>query len=101
MAKGQEVIYAIVGIGDLAVEKASRLTNVAGRGHTLRVYEDVVNRGKTFSNKIQNAAATKRALAQTKTARTQVKAATTSVSKAVQANIEATRSIAQRLAKAS
>jgi hypothetical protein len=102
MAKGQEFIYAIVGIGDLAVEKAATLPKLAAdRTRTQEAYGDFVKRGRTFSKKIRNSAATKRAMEQTKTARTQIKAATTSVQKAVQANVEATRSIAQRFAKAS
>lgn len=101
MAKGQEFIYAIVGFGDLAVEKASNLSKIADRSSTQKAYDDFVKRGRAFSKKIRSSAATKRAMEQTKTARTQIKAATTSVSKAVQANVEATRSIAQRFAKAS
>jgi len=101
MAKGQEFLYAAVGIGDLAVEKAASLTKLADRAATQKTYDDFVKRGRTFSKKIRNSAATKQAMAQTKTARTQIKAASTSVSKAVQANVQATRSIAQRLAKAS
>jgi hypothetical protein len=101
MAKGQEILYAIVGIGDLAVEKASVLPKLADPDSTRQAYDDFIKRGRAFSKKIRNSAATKRAMDQTKTARTQIKAATTSVSKAVQANLEATRSIAQRFAKAS
>ena len=101
MAKAQDLLFAVVGVGDLAVEKASGLTKIADRKSTQKVYEDFVKRGQTFSKKVRNSAATKQALAQTKTARTQIKAASTSVSKAVQANVQATRSIAQRFAKAS
>lgn len=101
MAKGQELLYAAVGIGDLAVEKATSITKIADRDATMRAYDDFVTRGRTFSKKIRNSAATKRAVDQTKTARSQIKAASTSVSKAVQANVEATRTIAQRFAKAS
>ena len=97
MAKAQELLYAVVGIGDFAVEKASGITKITDVKNTQKVYDDFIKRGRTFSKKVRNSAATKQALAQTKTARTQIKAATTSVSKAVQA----TRSIAQRLAKAS
>ena len=101
MAKAQEILYAVVGAGDFAVEKANGLTKIADRESTMKVYDDFIKRGRTFSKKIKSSAPTKRALAQTKTARTQIKAATTSVSKAVQANVDATRSIAQRFAKAS
>src|SRR5687767_15450409 len=100
MAKAQELIYAVVGVGDLAIEKASGLTKITDLKSTQKAYDDFIKRGRTFSKKIQNSAATKQALAQTKTARSQIKAASTSVTKAVQANVEATRSIAQRFAKA-
>jgi len=101
MAKSQELLYAVVGIGDLAVEKATAITKITDPDTTRQAYEDFIKRGRTFSKKVRNAAATKQAVAQTKTARTQIKAASTSVSKAVEANVRATRSIAQRFAKAS
>ena len=101
MAKGQEFLYAAVGIGDFAVEKATSITKLADRAATEKVYGDFIKRGRDFSKKVRNSAATKQAMAQTKTARSQIKAASTSVSKAVQANVQATRSIAQRFAKAS
>lgn len=101
MAKGQEILYAIIGVGDLAVEKATSFPRLADRSSTQKAYDDFIKRGRSFSKKIRTSAATKRAMEQTKTARTQVKAATTSVSKAIQANVQATRSIAQRLAKVS
>ena len=101
MAKAQEFLYAVVGAGDFAVEKAKGVSKLTDAKSTQKVYDDFIKRGRTFSKRIRNSAATKRALAQTKTARTQIKAASTSVTKAVQANVEATRSIAQRFAKAS
>lgn len=101
MAKGQELLYAAVGLGDLAVEKAAAVTKLADPAAVQETYDEFIKRGRNFSKKIRNSAATKQAVAQTKTARSQIKAASTSVSKAVQANVQATRSIAQRLAKAS
>lgn len=101
MTTAREFLYAAVGLGDLAMEKASGIAKLGDRAATQKAYEDAVKRGRAFSKKIRNSAATKQAMAQTKTARSQIKAASTSVSKAVQANVQATRSIAQRLAKAS
>lgn len=101
MAKAQEVLYAVIGAGDLALEKASGFRSITDRKKTEKLYNDFVTRGRSFYKKIGNSAATKQALAQTKTARSQLKAATTSVTKAVRANVKATRSIAQRAAKAS
>jgi len=95
MARGQELLYAAVGIGDFAVEKATAITKIADRDAAAQTFDEFIKRGRTFSKKIRNSAATKQAVAQTKTARSQIKAASTSVSKAVQANVQATRSIAQ------
>ncbi len=101
MATGQELLYAAVGIADLAVEKATAIAKRADRDATRKAYDDFITRGRNVSKKIRNSAATRQAVAQTKTARSQIKAASTSVSKAVQANVKATRSIAERVAKAS
>ena len=85
MPRTQEFLYAVVGAGDLALEKARSLRAVDPKA-TARVYEDFVKRGQVLSHKIRNSAASKQAMAQTKTARSQVKAATTSVTKAIRAN---------------
>lgn len=101
MAKAQEIIYAFVGVGDLALEKATGIRKVVDREATEQVYDDFIKRGRKVSKRISNAAPTKQAVAQTKTARTQVKAAATSIGKAVRANVDATRSAAGKVAKAS
>ena len=85
MAKTQEFLYALVGAGDLAIDKARNLRNIDMKSATT-VYGDLVSRGQSLSKKIRSSAPSKQAVAQTKTARTQVKAAATSVSKAVRAN---------------
>lgn len=99
--KSQELIYAVVGAGDFALDKVKGVTALADRKKTEKLYKDFVKRGRTLSTKIRNSAPTKRAVAQTKTARTQVKAAATSVGKAVRANAKATRTAASKAAKAS
>lgn len=86
MAKTQELIYAVVGVGDFALEKAKNVTKVTDRKTTAKLYKDFVKRGRGISTKVRNSAPTKQAVAQTKTARTQIKAATTSLTKAVRAN---------------
>ena len=86
MAKTQELLYAVVGAGDFALEKAKNVTKVADRKTTTKLYKDFVKRGRGLSTKVRNSAPTKQAVAQTKTARTQIKAATTSLTKAVRAN---------------
>lgn len=98
MAKAQELLYAVVGAGDFAVEKAKDLTD---RKTTTRAYKDFVKRGRTLSTKIKSSAPTKQAIAQTRIARTQAKAAATSATRAVQANAKATRSAATKSARAS
>jgi hypothetical protein len=81
MAKAQEVLYAVVGVGDFTMQKVRDLTKIDRSSE--KVYNDFVKRGKSLSTKVKNAAPTKRAFEQTKTAQTQVKAATTSVGRAI------------------
>ena len=100
MATPTELFYAVVGAGDLAVEKATNLRAI-DRKRSEKLYNDFVKRGRSLSKRIGNSAPTKQAIAQTKTARSQVKAAATSVTKAVRANAKATRSAATKAAKAS
>jgi hypothetical protein len=101
MAKTQEFVYAIVGAGDFAIEKARDVTKIAGRSATEKVYKNFIKRGRTLSRRVTTAAPTKRALEQTKTARAQVKAATTSVAKAVRLDAKAARNAAAKVSKAS
>ena len=96
--KTQELLYAVVGAGDFAVEKVKDL---ADRDTTAKVYKDFVKRGRVLSTKIKSSAPTKQAIAQTKTARAQAKAAATSATKAVRANSKAARSAATKSANAS
>ena len=98
MARTQEILYAVVGAGDFAVEKAKGL---AERENATKAYKDLVKRGRTLSTKIKGSAPTKQAIAQTRTARSQAKAAATSATKAVRANAKAARSAATKTAKAS
>jgi hypothetical protein len=100
MAKAQELVYAVVGAGDFAIDKVKDAGKF-DRKKTEKLYKDFVKRGRTLSTKIRNSAPSKRAVAQTKTARSQVKAAATSVGKAVGANAKATRSAASKASKAS
>jgi hypothetical protein len=86
MAKTQELLYAVVGVGDYALEKAKGVTKVTDLQATSKLYKDFVKRGRGLSTRVKNSAPTKQAIAQTKTARTQIKAASTSLTKAVRAN---------------
>jgi hypothetical protein len=101
MPKTQEIVYAVVGAGDLAIEKARNITKLADRETSLEIYGDFIKRGRTLSRRVSTAAPTKRAIEQTKTARTQIKAATTSVAKAVRLDAKAARNAASKVSKAS
>ena len=101
MVRTQEVLYAAVGVGDLALQKAMNARKVADPRYTRELYSDLVDRGRSLSTRIRKSSPTRQAAAQTKVARSQVKAATTSVTKAVRANAQATRSAAKKTAKAS
>lgn len=97
MSKTREVLYAAIGAGDLAIEKAKGVRRAVDPG----AYADLVARGRDMTGRIAKAAPTKKAVEQTRTARSQAKAAATSVRKAVRANATAARSAAQKVAKAS
>jgi hypothetical protein len=101
MATTQELFYAVVGAGDLAVEKVRGLGKLTDKKATRKYYRDFIKRGKALTTTVKNSAPTKRAVEQTKTARTQVKAATTSIGKAVRLNARATQNAVKKTAKAS
>lgn len=99
--KTQEILYAVVGAGDLAVAKARNLRTVADRKKSTKLYKDLVKRGQTVSKNVKSAGPTKRALEQTKTARAQIRSATTSVTKAIGLGSKATASAPKAAAKSS
>ena len=101
MDKAQELLYAVVGAGDYAFEKARNAKKLADRKTTQKLYTDFVRRGRGISTRVRGSATTKQAVAQTKAARTQVKAAATSVGKAVRTNAKATRQAPKTAAKTS
>lgn len=101
MASAREAVYALVGAGDLTMEKIRNARRLVDRSLTQNVYADCVKRGRSLSTRIGASAPTKRAIAQTRTARAQVKAAATSVGKAVRLDTRAARSAAEKVAKAS
>ena len=100
MPKSENVVYALVGAGDFAVEKVKNLGTI-DRKRSEKLYNDFVTRGRKLSTSIKNARPSKQAVEQTKVARSQVKAAATSIRKAVGANVKASRSAATKAAKAS
>lgn len=101
MAKADRVLYAVVGVGDVAVEKLRSAGKLADRKARRKTVNDLVKRGRNLSSRVVDSAPTRQAMAQTKTARAQVRAATTSVTKAVRANARAGKSAAAKSAQAS
>jgi hypothetical protein len=99
--KPQDLLFAIVGAGDFAIEKARGVKIIRDRKSAEKYYKDFIKRGQTLSKSIRNSAPSKRAIAQTKTARSQVKAATTSLTKALRVDAKATGSAARKVAKTS
>jgi hypothetical protein len=91
---GNDVLLAVVGAGDYALEKVRSVGKVADPKVTQKLYRNLVKRGRTVSTQVKSSSATRRALAQSKAARTQVKAATTSVARAIRADAKATKSAA-------
>jgi hypothetical protein len=106
MAKAQEMLYAVVGAGEFAIEKAKDARSLTDPKSTQKLYKDFVKRGRSLSTRIKNSGPTKQAIAQTKTARSRIRGAATSVTKAAQATAKGTRTapaqtkIAQRQVKA-
>lgn len=85
--KPQEILYAAVGIGDLAVEKVKSARRLAERDTTRKIYTQAIGRGRTLSRKARNTPAGKRVVAGTEVARKQVQDATKTVTKAFGVNI--------------
>lgn len=100
MPKGENLVYALVGAGDFAIDKVKNVRSI-DRKKGEKLYNDFVTRGRKLSTSISNARPSKKAVEQTKVARTQVKAAVTSIRKAIGAQAKATRSAAGKAAKAS
>jgi hypothetical protein len=99
IVKTQEVFYAVVGAGDLVVDKAREVGQLADRDTSARIYGDLVKRGKTLTTRITQSETTKKAVSQTKNARSQAKAAATSAGKAWRANAKAVSSAAGKASR--
>lgn len=87
-SRRSELLYAVVGVGDFAIEKARNVPNMVTSKTRTKLYKDFVKRGRTLTRQIGTAAPTRQAVDQYKTARSRVKAAGTSVAKAIRANAE-------------
>ena len=87
MAKAQELIYAVVGAGDFAVDKVKNVRKVADPKVNKKLYRDFIKRGRTVSTKVKNAPTTKKVAAQTEPVRTKAEDAFKSVTKAFGVNV--------------
>ena len=101
MSKADRVLYAVVGVGDVAVEKLRSAGKLTDRKARRKTVNDLVKRGRNLSSRVIDSSPTRQAVAQTKTARAQVRAAATSVTKAVRVNARAGKSAAQKTVQAS
>ena len=88
MPKAQELLYAVVGAGDLAVDKVKNVKIVADRKKGQKVYKDLVKRGRTLSTKVKNSNPTKQVRSQTEAARKQVNETAKTVQKTLGVNIQ-------------
>ncbi len=87
MSKAQEVVYALVGAGDFAVEKVTNVKKIADRRNNSKVYKDFVKRGRSVSTKVKNSTAGKQVAEQTEPVRAQVQDAVKTVGKAFGVNV--------------
>ena len=87
MAKAQELIYAVVGAGDYAVDKVKNVRKVADRKANQKLYRDFIKRGRTVSTKVKNAPTTQKVAAQTEPVRNKAEDAFKSVTKAFGVNV--------------
>jgi hypothetical protein len=87
MAKAQELLYAVVGAGDYAVDKVKGVRKVTDRKANQKLYRDFIKRGRTVSTKVKNANTTKQIAAQTEPVRSKAEDAFKSVTKAFGVNV--------------
>lgn len=88
MPKAQELLYAVVGVGDFAVDKVKNVRTVADRKKSRKLYNDFVKRGRTLSTKVKNSTPGKQVRSQTETARKQLDDAAKNLQKTLGVNIQ-------------
>lgn len=88
MPKAQELLYAVVGAGDFAVNKVKSVKIVADRKKGQKLYRDFVKRGRTLSTKVKNSTPGKQVRTQTESARKQVNETARNVQKTLGVNIQ-------------
>lgn len=87
MAKAQELVYAVVGAGEFAVDKAKGITKLADRKKNEKLYKDFVKRGRTVSTKVRNSKPGKQFTVQTELVKDKATDAAKSVTKAFGVNV--------------
>ena len=87
MAKAQEVLYAVVGAGDFAVDKVKGIRKVADRTRNEKMYKDFVKRGRTLSTQVKNSTPGKQVRTGTEAAKEQLNDAAKNVGKALGVNV--------------
>lgn len=87
MTKAQEVLYAVVGAGDFAVDKVKGIRKVADRKRNEKMYEDFVKRGRTLSVQVKNSTPGKQVRSGTEVAKDQLNDAAKNVGKALGVNV--------------
>jgi hypothetical protein len=110
MEQLQKAAYAVIGSGDLLLEKAKEFPGQArelptktrsffeGRQQgAVKLYGQLAKRGETLFKSIARSKPVKRAADQTKQARSQIKGAVTSIGKAVGSQAEAAKSAADKV----
>lgn len=88
MPKAQELLYAVVGAGDFAVDKVKNVKTVADRKKNQKLYNDFVKRGRSLSTKVKNSTPGKQVRTQTEAARKQLDDAAKSIQKTLGVNIQ-------------
>ncbi len=85
--KSQEIVYAVVGAGEAAVDKVKGLSRFADRKKNEKLYNDFVKRGRTVSTKVRNTKPAKQLRVQTDTVKEKATDAAKTVTKAFGVNV--------------
>ncbi len=89
MANAQEIMYAVVGAGDFAVDKVKTIGSIADRKANQKRYRDFVKRGRSLSTKVKSSKHGKQIAAQAEPVKVQVEDALKTVTKAFGVNVVA------------
>ncbi|MGI8407875.1 MAG: hypothetical protein ACR2L3_05135 [Actinomycetota bacterium] len=89
MANAQEIMYAVVGAGDFAVDKVKTISSIADRKANQKRYRDFVKRGRSISTKVKSSKHGKQIAAQAEPVKVQVEDALKTVTKAFGVNVVA------------